>query len=211
MALNFTQTGYNLEIDETTSETPPQFTRGGLCSVQLTDDTFDGLGKLVLLFAPDDGRKHTPAVIELSKTDSDGMHYSGAFTRASMLNDGPVLVALAGTASTQTITSNALRITVGKSLDPEAGMLEDPVTLADVVAAAVDTWLKSDAEIAGATTTAVNADLDAHGVQVGATTAQAAQIEKNTSDIANLAAGIAGASAPEYVYIAAEESIPWNV
>lgn len=138
MALNFTQFGYDLEIDETTSETPPQFTRGGLCSVQLTDDTFDGLDKLVLLFAPDDGRRHTPAVVELSKTDSDGMHYSGAFTRASMLNDGPVLVALAGTTSTQTITSNAYQIRVGKSLDPESGMLADPATLEDIVYRAVD-------------------------------------------------------------------------
>lgn len=144
MALNLIQSGYNLEIDETTSEIPPQFTRGGLCSVQLTDDTFDGLDKLVLLFAPDDGRKHTPAVVELSKTDSDGMHYSGAFTRASMLHDGPVLVVLAGTTSTQTITSNAYRIMVGKSLDPEAGMLADPATLADVVAAAVDSWLQAN-------------------------------------------------------------------
>lgn len=144
MALNFTQSGYDLEIDTTTSEVPPQFTRGGLCSVQLTDDTFDGLDKMALLFAPDDGRRHAPAVVELSKTDSGGMHYSGAFTRASMLNDGPVLVALAGTTSKQTITSNAYRITVEKSLDPEVGMLADPATLADVVAAAVDSWLQAN-------------------------------------------------------------------
>lgn len=160
MALNFTQSGYDLEIDTATSDTPPQFTRGGLVSVQLADDTFDGLDKLVLLFAPDDGRRHAPAVVELSKTDSDGMHYAGAFTRASMLHDGPVLVALAGTASTQTITSNALRIMVGKSLDPESGMLADPATLDDVVAEAVDAWLKSDAEIAGATATAVGTYLE---------------------------------------------------
>ena len=159
MALNFTQFGYDLEVDETTSETPPQFTRGGLCSVQLTDDTFDGLDKLVLLFAPDDGRRHTPAVVELSKTDSDGMHYSGAFTRASMLHDGPVLVVLAGTTSTQTITSNAYRITVGKSLDPEAGMLADPATLADVVAAAVGGALSQLTEEIDTKTSALKSDL----------------------------------------------------
>ena len=159
MALNFTQFGYDLEVDETTSETPPQFTRGGLCSVQLTDDTFDGLDKLVLLFAPDDGRRHTPAVVELSKTDSDGMHYSGAFTRASMLHDGPVLVVLAGTTSTQTITSNAYRITVGKSLDPEAGMLADPATLADVVAAAVGGALSQLTDEIDTKTSALKSDL----------------------------------------------------
>ena len=159
MALNFTQTGYNLEIDETTSETPPQFTRGGLVGVELTDDTFDGLDKLVLLFAPDDGRRHAPAVVELSKADSDGMHYSGAFTRASMLHDGPVLVALAGTTSTQTITSNAYRITVGRSLDPEAGMLADPATLADVVAAAVGGALNQLTEEIDTKTSEIKSDL----------------------------------------------------
>ncbi|MCD8357447.1 MAG: hypothetical protein LUE11_12910, partial [Clostridia bacterium] len=146
MALLFRQEGYDLILREDIGAVPPQFTKGTLVSVELTDDTFVYSDKLMLLFVPDDGRrKRAPAIIELHKTTTDDlMYYSGTISRAAMMHDGPVLVALAGMTETDTITSNAYPMIVGKSIDPEEGLLAEPATLSEVIDGSVDAWIAAN-------------------------------------------------------------------
>lgn len=185
MTIEFTQSGLDLMID---TDGPVQFSRDTPVQVTLMDGTFTSADDLSLNFIPEDGRKHAPARVELTKSDADGV-YTGMIGKAAALVSGITSVALGGiiTSTGQVITSRAERVMIDRSVDPEQGALADPATLADVINEAVDKWIT------------------ANGVATGATAEQAAQIEKNKSDIADLAAAMGGSvSAPEYVYTAAE-------
>lgn len=170
MALNFIQDGYKLSIKEDISAIPPQFTRGALVSVELTDDTFTSVDDLSLNFVPDDGRKHDPARVELIPTDETGMYYAGKIGKAALIVSGLNLVALGGidTATGEVITSIATPILIDRSVDPEAVPVPDSESLAGFIRTAIDGYAGE------------------HGITTGATAAEAAQIEQNTEDITGL-------------------------
>ena len=183
--IEFTQAGLNLTLD---TDELVQFSRDAPVQVTLKDDTFAAADDLSLNFVPEDGRKHAPARVELTKSDADGV-YTGVIGKAAALVSGITSVALGGivTSTGQVITSRAERVMIERSVDPEAVPVPDSESLAGFIRTAIDSYVGE------------------HGITTGATAEQAAQIEKNTSDIADLAAAMGGSvSAPEYVTTAAE-------
>ena len=184
MALLFRQEGYDLILEEDIGAVPPQFTRGALVSVELTDDTFTSVDDLSLNFVPDDGRKHDPARVELIPTDETGMYYAGKIGKAALIVSGLNLVALGGidTATGEVITSIATPILINRSVDPEAVPVPDSESLAGFIRTAIDGYAGE------------------HGITTGATAEEAAQIQQNAAAVTSLKLSLIHISEPTRPY-----------
>ena len=166
MTIEFTQSGLDLLLG---TDGPVQFSRGTPVQVTLTDDTFTSADDLSLNFIPEDGRKHAPARVPLTKSDADGV-YTGVIGKAATLKASPAAVSLGGivTSTGQVITSRAERVMIDRSVDPEAVPMPDSESLAGFIRTAIDGYAGE------------------HGITTGATAAEAAQIKQNTGDVTGL-------------------------
>lgn len=127
--ITFTQTGDTLKC---TNNELIQFSRNTPVQVTLSDDTFTAAETLMLLFAPDDGRVHTPAAVPLTRS---GSVCTGVIGKAATLKSGLTLASLAGfVGDTRVITSVAASINIQRSLDPEQGAATEPATLKEEIA-----------------------------------------------------------------------------
>ena len=143
--IEFTQTGLNLTLD---TDELVQFSRDTPVHVALKDDTFAAADDLSLNFVPEDGRKHAPARVELTKSDADGV-YTGVIGKAAALVSGITSVALGGivTSTGQVITSRAERIMIDRSVDPEAIPMPDSESLTSVIASSVAAYLTANPDL----------------------------------------------------------------
>lgn len=164
--IEFTQSGQDLMLD---TDGPVQFSRDTPVQVTLMDDTFTSADDFSLNFIPEDGRKHAPARVPLKKSDADGV-YTGVIGKAAALVSGISSVALGGivTSTGQVITSRAERITIDRSVDPEAVPMPDSESLAGFIRTAIDGYAGE------------------HGITTGATAEEAAQIAANATAVTDL-------------------------
>lgn len=181
--IEFTQTGLNLTLD---TDELVQFSRDTPVQVTLKDDTFAAADDLSLNFVPEDGRKHAPARVELTKSDADGV-YTGVIGKAAALVSGITSVALGGivTSTGQVITSRTERVMIDRSVDPEAVPVPDSESLAVFIRTAIDGYAGE------------------HGITTGATAEQAAQIEQNAAAVTDLKSDLA--KLDDYVQVAEED------
>jgi len=165
--IEFTQTGLNLTLD---TDELVQFSRETPVQVTLKDDTFAAADDLSLNFVPEDGRKHAPARVPLTKSDADGV-YAGVIGKAAALVSGITSVALGGivTSTGQVITSRAERVMIDRSVDPEAVPVPDSESLASVIASSVAAYLADNPDL---TTTVQDGAVGTSKVQDGAVTPQ---------------------------------------
>ncbi|MCD8356253.1 MAG: SGNH/GDSL hydrolase family protein [Clostridia bacterium] len=141
--IEFTQTGDKLTLGNTK---PVQFSRDTPVQVTLTDDTFASADDLSLNFVPDDGRRHSPARVELARSATDSKIYTGVIGKAAMLQAGMALVALGGivTSTGQVINTVGAPICINRSVDPEEAALAEPATLSEVIDGSVDAWIAAN-------------------------------------------------------------------
>lgn len=164
--ISFSQSGYVLKMN--TYASLIQFSRNTPVSVELADRTFKNADKLCLNWKRD-SRSSAIARTELTY-DEDTDCYVGKVGRAATLCEGLTLVSLAAFSDNETtvISTAAEIVDIKRAVDPEAAALAEPASLTDIIDASVDKWITT------------------HGIKIGATEEEVAQIKRNATDINRL-------------------------
>ena len=148
MIISFTQRKTELEMDDATSLI--QFSRNTPVSVRLSDNTYLSNTDIPhpnyrYILTWQDKNRTSVAKTDLEYDEETELYY-GKIGKAATIFSGLTYVALAAidTDSGITLTTHSAEVYILRSVDPESAFIEDPATLADVVAAAVDSWLQAN-------------------------------------------------------------------